>query len=75
MAVRYGVLKKVLLLKVYIYGFFLRSILGAKRSTPLYMIYGEHGRFPLVIYVKSRMINYWCRMLNSDNKNKLSFRI
>ena len=39
------------------------------------MIYGELGRFPLVIYVKSRMINYWCRMLNNDNKNKLSFRI
>ena len=43
--------------------------------TLLYMIYGELGRFPLVIYVKSRMINYWCRMLNNDNKNKLSFRI
>ena len=47
---------------------FLRSILGVKRSTPLYMIYGELGRFPLVIYVKSRMMNYWCRMLNNDNK-------
>ena len=32
------------------------------------MIYGELGRFPLAIYVKSRMLNYWCRMLNSDNK-------
>ena len=32
------------------------------------MIYDELGRFPLAIYVKSRMINYWCRMLNSDNK-------
>ena len=57
------------------YGVFWRSILGVKRSTPLYMIYGELGRFPLVLYVKSRMINYWCRMLNNDNKNKLSFRI
>ena len=74
MAVRYGVLKIVLLLKVYIY-VLLRSILGVKRRTPLYMICGELGRFPLVIYVKSRMINYWCRMLNNDNKNKLSFRI
>ena len=53
----------------------MRGILGVKRSTPLYMIYGELGRFPHVIYVKSRMINYWCRMLNNDNKNKLSFRI
>ena len=44
--------------------------------TLLYMIYGELGSFPLVIlYVKSRMINYWCRMLNNDNKNKLSYRI
>ena len=67
MAVRYGVLKIVLLLKVYIY-VLLRSILGVKRRTPLYMICGELGRCPPVKYVKSRMINYWCRMLNSDNK-------
>ena len=38
------------------------------------MIYGELGRCPLDIYVKSRMINYWCRMLNNDNKNNISFR-
>ena len=52
---------------VHIRGFW-RSTLGAIRSTQLYMIYGELGRFPLAIYVKSRMLNYWCRMLNSDNK-------
>ena len=55
---------------------FLRSILGVKRSTPKYMVYyGELGRFPLIIYVKSRMISYWCNMLYGNNTNKLSSRI
>ena len=42
---------------------FLQSIFGVKRSTPIYMVHGKLGRFPLITYVKSRMISYWCNMV------------
>ena len=42
---------------------FHRSILGVKSSAPMYMVYGELGRFPLIIYVKSRMISYLCNIV------------
>ena len=53
---------------------FLRSILSVKRSTPLYMLYGELGRFPLMIHIKTRMVNFWLRLMHG-NQNKLSYRI
>ena len=42
---------------------FLKSILKMKSSTPLIMIYGEFGRFPLEIQVKTRMIKFWAKIL------------
>ena len=51
---------------------FLRSILNVKSSTPLYMIYGELGRYPLSIHVKYRMVKFWFKILNGKN-SKLSF--
>ena len=51
---------------------FLRSIIHARKSTPLYMLYGELGRYPINITIKSRMINYWNRIITSKH-NKLSF--
>ena len=50
---------------------FLRDILKVKRSTPLYMIYGELGRFPLILYIKVRVLQFWGRILNGKN-TKLS---
>ena len=53
---------------------FLRKITLARKSTPLYMLYGETGRFPLEIIVKSRMIGYWNRLIHSKG-TKLSLLI
>ena len=48
---------------------FLKFILNLKSSTPNSMIYGETGRFPLSITVKTRMITYWTKVLTApDNK-------
>jgi hypothetical protein len=33
-----------------------------KQSTPHFMIYGELGRFPLYIDIKTRVISYWCKL-------------
>lgn len=44
---------------------FLRKVTHAKKGIPLYMIYGELGRFPLEITIKSRMIGYWNRLIHS----------
>jgi hypothetical protein len=49
---------------------FLKHILRLKSSTPSYMVYGEHGRFPLYVYVYTRMISYWAK-LTSGNENKI----
>lgn len=51
---------------------FLRKITLAKKSTPLYMLYGELGRFPIELTIKSRMIGYWNRLVHSK-ETKLSF--
>lgn len=44
---------------------FLRRITNSRKSTPSYMIYGELGRFPLEILIKSR--KYWNSLILSDN--------
>ena len=51
---------------------FLRSIIQARKSTPLYMIYGELGRYPIEITIKTKMINYWSRLTNCKH-SKLVF--
>ncbi|KAK6166223.1 hypothetical protein SNE40_022972 [Patella caerulea] len=43
---------------------FLRNILKVKKSTPLYMLYGETGRYPLSIYIKHRMVSFWIKMIS-----------
>ena len=30
------------------------------------MLYGELGRYPLEIGIKSRIINYWCKLLTGS---------
>ena len=51
---------------------FLRKITLARKSTPLYMLYGELGRIPMKLIVKSRMIGYWNRVIKSKG-TKFSF--
>lgn len=50
---------------------FLRSITKARKSTPMYMIYAELGRYPLELTIKCRMISFWTRIV-LGKQNKLS---
>ena len=51
---------------------FLRKISKSKRSTPLYMLYAELGRYPLEIIIKTRTIGFWTRIL-LGKQSKLSY--
>ena len=51
---------------------FCKLLLGLKSSTPSYMIYGELGRYPIEIDIKSRMISFWSKLL-SGKESKLSY--
>ena len=51
---------------------FLRSILHVRKSTPLYMIYAELGRYPIELTIQSRMVSFWARLI-SGKQSKLSF--
>ena len=53
---------------------FMRNILKMKSSTPLVMVYGEFGRYPLEIQVKVRMIKFWSKLLTGKN-SKISFKM
>ena len=46
---------------------FCRWILQVKKSTNLSGLYGELGRFPLIVYRKISMIRYWIKILSSSN--------
>ncbi|MES9902847.1 MAG: reverse transcriptase family protein [Sedimenticola sp.] len=46
---------------------FLRKITRTRKSTPIYMLHGELGRYPLSIIVKSRLIGYWNRLVTGTN--------
>lgn len=49
---------------------FLRKITNLKKSTPIYMLHAELGRYPLEIKIKMRMINFWLSTISSK-PNKL----
>ena len=49
----------------------LKQILGLRKSTPTYMIYGEIGKYPIIAKIKMRMIKYVIK-LTKGNGNKLS---
>lgn len=38
------------------------------------MVYGELGRYPLIINIKVRMISFWGKLINSQN-SKLSSKL
>lgn len=46
---------------------FCRSILGVKRSTNLSALYMELGRKPLIVFRQLRMLNYWKKLINSQD--------
>ena len=51
---------------------FLRSLVNFRKTTPLYMVLGEFGRYPLKLAIKSRMIGFWVRIL-TNKPTKLSY--
>ena len=53
---------------------FLRNLFKLRKSTPLYMLYGRTGIYPLFIVIKSKIIGYWLSLLEGDT-NKLSFKL
>ena len=42
---------------------FIKSILGVRKQTPTPAIYGDTGRFPLIIRQHIKAVKYWCRIL------------
>jgi hypothetical protein len=40
-----------------------KLLLHLKTSTPDYMVYGELGRYPIIIDIKVKMINFWCKII------------
>ncbi len=46
---------------------FLKQVLGVHKNTSNDMVYGELGVFPLDIYIKSRMIGHWARLISGKN--------
>ena len=49
----------------------IRPVRPPKKSTPIYMLLGELGRFPLHIIIKARMVGFWNRLIHGKN-TKLS---
>ena len=42
---------------------FIKSTLGVRKLTPTPAIYGDTGRFPLIIRQHIKAVKYWCRIL------------
>lgn len=51
---------------------FLRKVTKCRKSTPLYMLYAELGRYPLEIIIKTRIIGFWNRLV-LDKNFKISY--
>ena len=49
----------------------LKQLLGLRKWTPTYMIYGEIGKYPISVKIKMRMIKFLVK-LTKGNGNKLS---
>lgn len=53
---------------------FYKIILNVKKSTPNIILYGELGRYPIDILVKSRMVGLWQRIVNGK-QDKISYKL
>ena len=51
---------------------FYKLVLKLRQSTPSHMIFGETGKFPIDITIKTRILNYWIRLVAPGNNRKLS---
>ncbi len=43
---------------------FLKYILGVKKTTCNHKVYGELGKYPVNVHIKSRMLSYWLRVID-----------
>ena len=43
---------------------FIKSTLRVRKQTPTPTIYGDTGRFPMIIRQHIKAVKYWCRILN-----------
>ena len=50
---------------------YLKYILGVRKQTPSFAVYGETGRFPLHVRQKIRMVNYWIRLKRASDDSLL----
>ena len=53
---------------------FCKMMLHLIPSTPKVMVYGELGRFPMLIFIQARMINFWTKVV-CGKEDKLSYRL
>ena len=53
---------------------FYKIILNVKKTTPNVMLYGELGRYPINILCKSRMVEFWQRIVNGK-QDKVTFKL
>ena len=51
---------------------FLKRLLKVRASTNDLMVYGETGSFPMSVYIDSRMVGFWARLI-TGKKSKISF--
>jgi len=50
---------------------YMKHVLKVKTTTSTPSVYSELGRFPLELRMKTRMINYWIRLLSLDDSHIL----
>ena len=53
---------------------FLRKLTKTRKSTLMYMLYGELGRYPISIVIQTRMISFWNKLL-LEKESKFSHMI
>ena len=53
---------------------FCKLMFYLKPSTPKVMVYGELGRFPMTVFIQTRMINFWSKIV-CGKEDKLSYRL
>ena len=51
---------------------FLKYVFHLKKCTPSHMIYGDLGLFPITLEINSRAISFWCKLLDCQDKYRLS---
>ena len=51
---------------------FCKILLKLKKSTPNVMVYGELGRYPMSVTIKTRMICYWYKLSRTKCEGKYS---